>query len=203
MENANPALVVASASNPSAVSILAEPASQGLGIANIPGRAWRDLNASPRIVCDSMALTRNDAHADADSRAGRAKRFQRGQRRSFQEARRRLESELLKQVVHLSSFFGSIDLRLFRVFGPEENVTIVALRDIDVLTQFLFVTVAQLEDGKLYAFPFSFVRGEAIGVEHLQDTPPAPLGKACPNRCEYVFAGMRHVGICAGSRRRS
>src|SRR5438874_9262408 len=77
MENANPALVVASASNPSAVSILAEPASQGLGIANIPGRAWRDLNASPRIVCDSMALIRDDAHACGNSRAGRAKLFQR------------------------------------------------------------------------------------------------------------------------------
>src|SRR5436309_10980536 len=103
MEYANPALVVASASKPSAASIFAEPASQGLGIANIPGLAWRDLNASPRIVCDSMALTRDDAHADADSRSGRAKRFQRGQRRSFQEARRRLESKLLEQLAHLSS----------------------------------------------------------------------------------------------------
>src|SRR5438034_8848285 len=200
MENANPALVVASASNPSAVSILAEPASQGLGIANIPGRAWSDLNASPRIVCDSMALTRDDAHADhVYARARRAKRFRRGRRRSFQEARRRLESKLLEKLAHLSSFFGRIDLRLFRVLRPEENVTIVPLRDIDVLTQFLFVTVAQLEDRKLYAFPLSFVRGEAIGVEELQSTRPALPGKACPNRCEYVFAGMRHFVIRAGS----
>src|SRR5438046_171656 len=204
MENASPALVVASASNPSAVSILAEPASQGLGIANIPGRAWSDLNASPRIVCDSMALTRDDAHADhVHARARRAKRFRRGRRRSFQEARRRLESKLLEKLAHLSSFFGRIDLRLFRVLRPEENVTIVPLRDIDVLTQFLFVTVAQLEDRKLYAFPLSFVRGEAIGVEELQSTRPALPGKACPNRCEYVFAGMRHFVIRAGSRRLS
>src|SRR5437016_2857678 len=185
MENANPALVVASASNPSAVSILAEPASQGLGIANIPGRAWRDLNASPRIVCDSMALIRDDAHADADSRAGRAKRFQCGQRRSFQEARRQLESKLFEQLAHLSSFFGRIDLRLFRILRPEENVTVIPLRDINVLTQFLFVTFAQLENGKLYAFPLSFVPDEAIGVEQLQGTCPALLGKACPNGCEH------------------
>ena len=48
MENANPALVVASASNPSVVSMLADLASQGLGIAKIPDLSWRDLNASAR-----------------------------------------------------------------------------------------------------------------------------------------------------------
>ena len=35
-ENANPALVVASASNPSFASMLADPASQGLGIVKMP-----------------------------------------------------------------------------------------------------------------------------------------------------------------------
>jgi hypothetical protein len=49
-EKANPALVVASASNPSVASMLADPASQGLGIAKIPDLSWRDLNASARAV---------------------------------------------------------------------------------------------------------------------------------------------------------
>src|SRR6266545_2497497 len=149
MENANPALVVASASNPSAASIFAEPASQGLGIANIPDPAWRDLNASPRIACASMA------YSD-----------------SFQQARRRFEAKLLEQLAHFSSFFGSIDLRLFRVLRPEENVTVIPLRDVDVLTQLLFVTFAQLEDGKLYAFALSFVWSDAIRVEHFQNARP-------------------------------
>src|SRR5438132_3999779 len=204
MENANPALVVASASNPSAVSTLAEPASQGLGIANIPGRAWRDLNASPRIVCDSMALTQAGAHVEGDMHAQRrTKRFQSGQSRSFQEARRRLQSKLLEQLAHFSSFFGRIDLCLFRILRPEENVTIVTLRYTDVLTQLLFLTFAQLEDGKLYAFPLAFVRSDTIRVEQFQGTCPALLGKACSNRGDYVFAGMRHVVIFAASRRRS
>ena len=48
VENANPALVVASASNPSVVRMLADPASEGLGIAKIPGLSWRDLKTSAR-----------------------------------------------------------------------------------------------------------------------------------------------------------
>ena len=66
-ENANPALVVASASNPSVASILAEPASQGLGIANAPGLAWRDWNASARAANQSK-----DAAVDAKSSANKA-----------------------------------------------------------------------------------------------------------------------------------
>src|SRR6266542_4477930 len=194
MENANPALVVASASNPSAASILAEPASQGLGIANIPGRAWRDLNASPRIVCDSMALTRTGRTIRT---MGWSAFPSLARPPSFQEARRRLEAELLEELAHFSPLFRSIDPRLFRVLRPQENVTIVPLGYFDILTQLLFATFAQLEDGKLYAFPLSFMRPETISVEQLQDTHPAPLGKACPNRCEYVFAGMRHVVIFA------
>src|SRR5262245_7874624 len=50
-ENAKPALVVARASNPRLASNFAEPASQGLGMANTPGRSWSALNASAFVIC--------------------------------------------------------------------------------------------------------------------------------------------------------
>ena len=54
-EKASPALVVASASKPSAARIRAVPASHGFGITNAPGRSWRARNA---LALSSVVMRR-------------------------------------------------------------------------------------------------------------------------------------------------
>src|SRR5215469_4449711 len=136
---ANPALVVASASNPIDCSKRAVPASHGFGMINAPSRAWSARNAATFSACVRMI--------EASTKLRRsAWRMERWPQLRYDEWK-----DTLQTLQRWTQIVGKIRLRLQPLINHWWNVTLY------VTPRGLTTSPMPYSDGRTFSIDFDFI----------------------------------------------